>query len=332
MKKVFLCLAVIGVVVALTTSAMAATTLRELGRSPFYKPPLTTVDDLYKLVDESQAAIQQGFAKAGMAGLYPAFTEQFPTADIETTQVKPGTKLDWMLFRKNGKGSVRVAKDVTWAGEEPFDAFRFYLDSAGKRYEMVVPWGCGNLALAGVGDVPAPPPPAPPPPPPPPKPEVKPEVPPPVEEVVPEAKRRLWPVATLGFMRLHDPANFLPVRVGVEYALADNVTLLGLLGYNIHLEGTNGDDALSVDALIHYHISRFFVGGGLGYWYMDDDSTMQEYLDGSHLDLILQLGVRVFGEPDAFNVALYGEGRAFADELSDADINGRWGAGLLFRF
>mgnify|MGYP001819427526 FL=1 len=87
MKKVFFCLAVIGLVVAVTTSAMAATTLRELGRSPFYKPPLTSVDDLYKMVDESQASIQEGFAKAGKAGHFPVFTEQFPTADIESIQV-----------------------------------------------------------------------------------------------------------------------------------------------------------------------------------------------------------------------------------------------------
>ena len=334
MKKVFFCLAVIGLVVAVTTSAMAATTLRELGRSPFYKPPLTSVDDLYKMVDESQASIQEGFAKAGMAGLFPVFTEQFPTADIESVQVEPGTKLEWMLFRKNGKGSVRVAKDVTWAGEAPFEAYRFYLDSAGKRYEMVVPLICANLALAKTGDIPSPPPTRPPPPPPPPKPEAKPPVTPPpvVEEVAPEA-RRLWPVATLGFMRLHDPANFLPIRAGVEYALMDKLTLLGLLGFNVHLDGNHGDDAFSADLLLHYHIpSRFFIGGGLGYWYMEDDTLQAEYLDGSHIDLILQLGARVFGQPEDFNISLYGEGRAYADELSDMDINGRWSVGLLFRF
>jgi len=50
------------------------------------------------------------------------------------------------------------------------------------------------------------------------------------------------------------------------------------------------------------------------------------------VDLILQAGARVYGEPDAFNVSLFGEARAFADSLDELDVSSRFTAGLLFHF
>ena len=99
--------------------------------------------------------------KAGYASLYQAFSEQFPQADIKPIKVNNGEKMLWMLYRKNGKGPVRVAKDVTWAGETPFDAFQFNIDLGDKRYDIVVPWKCVNFAVRSIGPIPkaAPPPP-----------------------------------------------------------------------------------------------------------------------------------------------------------------------------
>lgn len=390
--------------VCMTSAAFGATTLHQLGRSPFCKPPLQDVSDFRKMVDTSGPSLQKGFEKAGYPDLYSAFTEQFPTAEIEEIEVDKGEHLLWMLYRKNGKGPVRVAKDVTWAGEKPFKAFRMYLDQDSKRYEIVVPYICGNLALRAVSDrTPLV------------KTNMEPEcrmtvAPKPVfcgesvdvdasassdpdgsvssvkismididGQVIEEknitsppysgtltlpcggeytvrtevtddkgmvstsaactqkisGRKRIVPVAALGFMHLLDPANFISARGGIEYWVNENISLMGMLGYNFHIDGKQGDDAFSADLLALYHFSRYFIGGGIGWWNMDDDSYdlhQREVLDGNNLDLILQAGARVYGEADAFNVSLFGEARSFADSLDELHISTRFAAGLLFRF
>jgi hypothetical protein len=356
------------------------------------------------MVDLSGPALKKGFEKAGYPDLYPVFVEQFPTAEIDDIEIGQGEHLLWMLYRKDGKGPVRIAQDVTWAGAVPFKAFRIYLDHNGRRYEIVVPYICGNLALRAISDIV------------------------PVAEenkepacrmtIAPEpifcgelvnvdasassdsdgsissvkismidaggsvveeknitappftgalsvpcggtytvraevtddrgavatsfacaqdvsGRQRIVPVAAVGFMHLLDPANFAAVRGGLEYWLNENVSLLGMLGYNFHIDGKQGDDAFSADLLVQYHFSRYFVGGGIGWWNMDDESYdlhQREVLDGNNIDLILQAGARVYGEADAFNVSLFGEARTFADSLDELDIGSRFTAGLLFRF
>lgn len=404
MKKIFAALFMAVLLICETSIAMGATTLRQLGRSPFYKPPLHTVADLRKMVDLSGPALQKGFEQAGYFELYPAFASQFPTAIIDEIEIGQGESLLWMLYRKNGRGPVRVAKEVTWAGEAPFKAFRMYLQANRKRYEIVVPYICGNLALRAISDIV-------------PVVEVNKEpvcrmavAPEPIfcgervnvdasassdsdgsissvmismvdaeGKVVEEksitrppftgaltvpcggtytvrakvtddrgavatsaacsrkvsGRQRIVPVAAVGFMHLLDPANFITARGGLEYWLNENVSLMGMLGYNFHVDGNQGDDAFSADLLVQYHFSRYFVGGGIGWWNMDDDSYdlhQREILDGNNLDLILQAGARVYGEADAFNVSLFGEARTFADSLDELDISSRFTAGLLFRF
>jgi len=390
--------------VGMASVVMGATTLHQLGRSPFYQPPLQDVADFRKMVDLSGPALKKGFEKSGYPDLYSVFVGQFSTAEIDAIEIRPGEHLLWMLYRKNGKGSVRVARDVTWAGEKPFKAFRMYLDHNSKRYEIVVPYICGNIALRAISDV----------------------VPVTVENREPacrmtvasesvfcgepvnvdasassdsdgsissvkismidadgsvveeknitsppftgtltvpccgeytvhtevtddrgaaatsavcsqkvSGRQRLVPVAAVGFMHLLDPANFIAARGGIEYWLSENVSLMGMLGYNFHIDGKQGDDAFSADLLALYHFSRYFVGAGIGWWNMDDDSYdlhQREILDGNNLDLILQAGARVYGAPEAFNVSLYGEARTFVDSLDELDISTRFTAGLLFRF
>ncbi len=404
MKKQLVVLLMVSLMASVTSVAFAATTLHQLGRSPFHKPPLTDIADLKEMVETSGPAIRKGFEKAGYPELYNVFAEQFPTAEIDEIEIGKNEYLIWMLYRKNGEGSVRVAKDITWAGDIPFKAFRLYLTHKNKRYEITVPLICGNLALRAISEA----------------------VPVPVVNndpacrmtVVPErlfcgdvvtvdasgssdsdgsvssvtismvdsqgkvveeknitsapytgtlvvpcggaytvqtkvtddqgavatssdctqevsGRKRIVPVAAVGFMHLLDPANFMTMRGGLEYWLNENVSFLGMLGYNFHLDGNQGDDAFSADALALYHFSRYFVGGGLGWWNMDDssfDKNQREILDGSNLDLILHAGARIYGEADAFNVSLFGEARTFADSLDDIDVSSRFVAGLLFRF
>lgn len=153
-KKLILLLGVCLLVVC-ASSAFAAVTLKRLGDHPFYPQPMTSEADLRGMVEQQGADLQDGFAKAGNAELYPEFMAQFPTAKIETIQVAPGERFDWMLFKNKGTRKVKALKDVTWGGDAAFDAYSFHIDMAGQRYEFIVPAVCGNLALRTMGPVPA---------------------------------------------------------------------------------------------------------------------------------------------------------------------------------
>lgn len=154
-KKLFLLVGVC-LVVACASSAFAAVTLKRLGDHPCYRPPLTSEADLRAMVEKHSADLQVGFAKAGYPEMFPEFLAQFPTAKVESIKVAPGERLGWMLFRKKGTGPITAVKDVTWGGEAAFDAFSFYIDKDGQRYQFIVPTACGNLSLRNIGPVPAP--------------------------------------------------------------------------------------------------------------------------------------------------------------------------------
>jgi hypothetical protein len=138
------------------SSAQAATTLMQIGLSPFYQPPLTTTDSLVSMVDETMDDLKKGFEKAGRPDLFEPFAVQLKSARIESVDYGKGTTFEWMFFKKKGKGTVRVAKEVTWGNDTTFPGFQFDVESDGKVYTFVVPLGCGNIALMGMRDVPAP--------------------------------------------------------------------------------------------------------------------------------------------------------------------------------
>lgn len=156
MRKKLLLLFGLFLVVACSSSAFAAVTLKRIGDHPFFCPPLTSEAEFRAMVDKNAEDIRLGFEQAGYGDLYPEFVAQFPNAKVETIQVAPGDHMDWMLFRRKGKGPVKTVKDVTWGGEAPFDAFSFAIDKDGQRYNFIVPYACGNLSLMNVGAVPAP--------------------------------------------------------------------------------------------------------------------------------------------------------------------------------
>lgn len=136
--------------------ANGATTLMEIGRSPFHQPPLTTIESLVDMVRVKETDIRKGFEVAGRPELAEPFISQLPTADIEAGEFAKGTSFEWMFFKKKGKGQVRVARDVTWGNEKPFPGFKLAVDSEGQRYTFVIPLGCGNIALMDVAPVPVP--------------------------------------------------------------------------------------------------------------------------------------------------------------------------------
>lgn len=387
--------------VGVTGMAQAETKLKELGANPFYEPELKSSDQFRKMVKETGPSLKLGFAKAGAADLYDSFVAQSGTADIRAIEVKPGEKLQWMIFRK-GK-TVKVVKDVVWAGKEPFSAFEVQVDQAGTRYVFVIPARCGNVSLAMASPVPV--------------------AAQPVGNIAPFCKVVVSPVnvqpggnisidasqssdqdgqissvsiqvvdgknaiisdkklvkppfvqqlsmpdpgnysvrvsvtddkgresvgpgcsvvavtvaasmvtttapfgnfvADIGYMNQADPAHYLLLRIGYDYYFTDNFSLLGMVGGAPVLDGIDDTDSLMVDLTAHYHHQRMSYGSGVGFW----RSSMDE-----RVDFIVNVGYRIFGEPNAFNMSVFVEGRAAFDQFDELADYGRIGTGLRFEF
>ncbi len=295
------------------STVSAAMTLRQVGISPFYKPPLKTEADLKQLVKTRASELKVGFAKAGQPELYSAFMQQFPTVDIEKTTVQPGETMQWMLFKKRGTGSVRVAKDVTWGGKAPLDVYRFSIDQDGKKYTFVVPGKCGNVALLDIKVIPPPPKPQPPPPPPPKT----------VEKPVTVVPQKGGFLVDIGYARQTDPGNYLFGRVGYGYPIANNLYIVGLIGSYGNLSG-DGDTAFIADAMLEYRWPIVYVGIGTGYW--------SAY--GGKLDVMADLGFRLSTDESTFlsKTSIFVEGRSLVDKNRDAPRGGQLGLGVRFMF
>lgn len=138
-------------------------------------------------------------------------------------------------------------------------------------------------------------------------------------------------VADAAFMRQFDPANYILARVGIEHYYTENFSVLGLIGGAPKIRGEDGENAFVIDALAKYTTdSSFFVAMGLGGWITSGDSDND--LEDSQLDVIAEIGFKIFGEKDAFNTSLFLEARSGIDELGDMAKYGRFGAGLRFQF
>jgi hypothetical protein len=399
LKKItfVICLALLCLVTF--TSAQAVTNISEFGRSPFHKPPLTTAEELVAMVDGKQAEIRKGFAMAGREELAEPFITQIRTTDIQVVQYPKGTYMPWMFYKKNGIGTVRVAKDVTWTNEEPFPGFTFDVEHGDSIVTFVIPLACGNVALMSERPKPVAPPPNQ-------APTCAMTVTPTkafcgepitidaggsadsdgsiskmiVEVVAPDGTvvsreeigegalstqmampcgdntirvtvvdnegveatspqcltavqgvDRFRPIADVGFFRQFDPGTYLFGRVGGEYRLTDQFSILGLVGVAPHVDGNDGETAILIDVLGEYTFgSRYYVDFGVGGWLTDGDSDLET--EDSQLDLILGMGARIFGEPEEFNTSLFIEVRSAFDELDELREVGRFGAGLRFRF
>ena len=415
MKKRILWACLVGILLASVPAAGVAATLNVLGRNPFTDSPVESEQQLRDMVQTRQADLLAGFQKAGSADLFEAFNNQFPAAEITRIEVYPGETLSWMLFKKNNK--IRVLKDVTWKGAEPFEAYRFFIDQDGQRYEFVVPVICGNLGVREAGPAPvAKPEPVPPPPPPPPPAnqdpvcamQVTPErcfagetvtldadassdpdgsvaavtfalvdptgqtvaestvnqapfvgqmtlpgkgnytvkavvtdnqgaqkTSPDCEQGVTALRRGAW-LADLAFFRMFDPANYIAGRVGYEYRLDERFSLIGMIGAFPKISGGQGESAAVIDAFFNIRCPKgYFLGLGVGGWLSDEDDDVdevEEYLQDSGVDFILNLGARVWGDPEGFNASLFIEGRSQFDEFDTLAESGRYGFGVRFQF
>ena len=355
-------------VLGFVSSVSAATTLKQLARSPFYRPGVSSAADLKNLVKDRTADLESGFEKAGYPELYPAFTAQFPKATVTQVKVSPGETFKWMLFKRKKNGRVAVLKDVTWAGAASFDAFRFDIDKDGKRYEFLVPAVCGNLTLRSIAAIPPPPapvaapvPPPPPatmaapaPPPPPPAPVAAPVPPPPPPAPVaapappPPPPRRPCarpavpppaPVAAPAPPPAAKPLSGLLFDVGLSREPDPANYVFARVGYELPLTGK-----LYLMGLVGGYLaldgrrrrSAFTADALLDYHWVNKLSfgLGAGYWSGNdgQIDLLANVGFLVWGTPNSKNCSFFLEARLPADNLDESDKFGRFGLGMRTRF
>ncbi|MCI5180008.1 MAG: hypothetical protein D3911_11945 [Candidatus Electrothrix sp. AW3_4] len=157
--------------------------------------------------------------------------------------------------------------------------------------------------------------------------------------------RSLRFIGDLGYLRLGDPADFLFARLGVQYSPYtraryagtpyENISYLLMIGSAPKLSDDNepGASALLLDGIAQYNFSDSFdgfVGIGLGAWISAGDDDIET--EDSDLDILLNVGARVYGEPDKFNASVFLEARNAVDELGDISNCGRFGIGLRFQY
>lgn len=304
-----------------------------LGRNPFYPNYINDAAGIKRALIETKADVQIGLQEAGNPELYEPLFSQLADIELKKVAYGKGQTFEWMFYRKNGKGRVRVDKGVIWESDEPLESYEFFLDVEGTRYILTVPAICGNLALVGSGPAPAKVPAAVPPP--------KPAEPTgetatpgvgtvPQEVVTPAATQKIPVLVDGGYLNLLDPGHYAFARVGLEYPLNESFSIIGMIGGALQFDGEDGDDAFIADVFANYRFSRFFVALGLGAWVSAGDDDLDS--EDTDLDVILNLGARLFGEPDGFNTSLFVEVRSAVDEMDDFDLYGRVGGGLRFSF
>jgi hypothetical protein len=149
LKQKMFSMLVMAILLVSVSVANAATTLVEIGRSPFHQPPLKTKEDLVSMLKLKAPEVAKGFALAGRSDLYEVFMDQVTKTKVDLVQFPKGTHFEWMFYKKKGKGTVRIVKDVSWGSDKPFPGFQFLIEKAGIRYTFVIPLGCGNVALMG---------------------------------------------------------------------------------------------------------------------------------------------------------------------------------------
>lgn len=305
----------------LSVCAAQAVTVTDVRRNPFYAPPLTSADDLRDMMQVAQGDVQDGLYQAGYPELYQPLMEQFSSAKIRRVDYMPGQTFIWMLSKERGYGSVRVVNDMVWGGGRSLAAYEFSVYKDGSQYIFAVPLACGNLALkevitnddggAGTG----------------------------TGQTGCISCFGFRFVADVGYLHQSDPADYLLLRAGVEHSLSDRLSLLAMVGSTPHLSGTDGTDAFLLDFLLQYDWFRFrfgnewsqtFIGLGVGGWITDGNDDLPA--EDSDVDLIANIGARIYGQPQGFNASLFFEARSAFDEFDTLGEYGRFGAGLRCRF
>jgi len=321
-KRVILCVLALCFIFGIT-SVYAAQKLKRLGRNPFYKSDQTVAaEEVSAIIFEYAKDVKTGFIKAGAIALYSPFMEQLKPGALKEVSVQPGETLMWMIYKK-GK-HIKVVTDIEWDGKKPFSAYRYVVQHNDNAYEFIIPKICINVSLKSITVVPKPvapvvavvPPPEPTPAP----------TPAPVAVVPPPPPKKGWFVGDVGVLRMDPPPEtfHLPLRAGYLYKLDEKLAVVGLIGGAPLLSGCGDRPAILGDVILAYYpVSRFFLGGGAGFWHTSRKTRG---------DAVAKIGFHLTENIDAPNFVIYLEGRSAFDEFDTISEDGRFGGGLQIHF
>ncbi len=129
--------------------------LREIGRYKFLSMPAgaSTQEMMKAAVEKYADDIRRGFELAGSPELSAPFIDQVRQGAFTERQLAVGSPMLWMVFRSQGE--IKIIRDLEWAGQEPLQVCSFSIQEGDKKYDIVVPKACGNIALEKVETVPA---------------------------------------------------------------------------------------------------------------------------------------------------------------------------------
>jgi hypothetical protein len=155
-KRLMVILLAIGLILTAVQTYAAPTKLKSMGRYTFarVKGNIPTPEVMKMLADRYAVDIKMGFDMAGYSDLYLPFLDQLKTGTYTDTTLAVGDSVMWMLFRSRGK--VKVTKEVVWDGKAPLEVFAIDVTKDFKIYHFIIPKPCGNIALKGITDAPAP--------------------------------------------------------------------------------------------------------------------------------------------------------------------------------
>jgi hypothetical protein len=141
----------IGLMILTSLSIFAQTKkLRDIGRYKFIPVKAGTLaPEVMKVIAEKYADdIKRGFDLAGYPSLYPPFIDRIRQSAFTERELAVGSKMMWMIFR--AQGQIQVVQDLEWAGQEPLPVLSFSIQEGDKKYELIMPKACGNIALEKV--------------------------------------------------------------------------------------------------------------------------------------------------------------------------------------
>ena len=324
--------------------------VRRLGGSTRFSAPVNTVPALRKMAEANRKAIAQVLDEAGLSTISSQVLDALTTGAVSETTFASGDRMEWMALRRNRK--PEIIRNIRWGGTQPFDGFRFIVETATTTYAFVVPKACGNLALvsATAKPQPAPPPPPqppptpqpkpqpaapPPPPPPPPKPEpaapaVQPPPPPPPDTIHPFVmgafgkQRRTIEEDDIVLGSFCDP--ILGFKGGVQFHLSPRFMLAPAAGVAFNFDESDRT-AVFADLELNYTFDNGgYVGSGIGIW---------DLFDGDNItpNLLIHFGVPVSRyADDAARLLFIAESRLFFDEFDNIDNNYQFWAGVRYVF
>jgi len=127
--------------------------LKDIGRYRFcpFEAGTPAPEMMKKVAEKYAADIKRGLDLAGYPGLYDPFMDQIRQSAFTEKQLAVGDKMLWMIFRSQGQ--VKVVHDLEWAGQAPLDILSFSVQEGDKKYDIIIPKACGNIALQSVETV-----------------------------------------------------------------------------------------------------------------------------------------------------------------------------------